>query len=86
MELSTAGRRSICLPTRSEADYGARVKDRPAFRIYLDEMIATYPELFPANIGDGYWLYGVVTSKKLDLLTRRIKLKASGGVAEFVMN
>ena len=58
-------------------------------RIYLDEMIATYPELFPASIGDGYWLYGVVTSKKLDLSTRRIKLKATEDVyqlrPDFVM-
>lgn len=80
MEISSVGQKSICLPTLSEADYAVTVQNRNAFRTYLDQMIAAYPELFPASIEDGYWLYGVVLSKKLDLSTRRIKLKATGAV------
>jgi hypothetical protein len=49
-------------------------------RAYLDQQIASYPELFPAEISNGYWLHGAVRSKKLNLMTRRIKLTANGAV------
>lgn len=49
-------------------------------RTYLDQLIEIYPELFPVDIASGYWLHGVVVSKKLNLTIRRIKLVATGAV------
>lgn len=80
MEISKAGRKSICIPAPSEADYHALVHKGNFFRTYLDQLIERYPQLFPAEITCGYWLHGVVVSKKLKLTTRRIKLVATGAV------
>jgi hypothetical protein len=51
---STAGDKTICLPVGNREDYDSLVKDTPAFRSYLDGMIAEHPELFPAEIEQGY--------------------------------
>jgi hypothetical protein len=72
------GDKTICLPIADTVDYDKLVKDRQAFRKYLDEQIVQYPELFPVEIGQGYCFDGFRTSAKLGLGSRRIRLIASG--------
>lgn len=73
-----AGDKTICLPIAAEQDYERLVQDTAGYRLYLDEMIALHPELFPAEIEMGYRFHGFVESGKLDLTTRRIRLKSNG--------
>lgn len=73
----TAGDKTICLPVPEDIDYPHLVSDRKAFRRYLDRMIAEHPELFPAEISQGYCFHGFVKSGKLNLVTRRIRLKSN---------
>lgn len=73
-----AGDKTICLPIAADIDYDQLVKDTPAFRVYLDKMIATHPELFPVGVEQGYCFHGFVESGKLHLSTRRIRLKCNG--------
>ncbi len=47
------------------------------FREYVDKVYREYPELFPAEMEAGYQLCGFVTSTKLTLKMRRIRLKAN---------
>ena len=75
---TTAGDKTICLPIQEGVEYEQLVEDTPGYRIYLDEMIAKHPELFPADIGEGYSFHGFVESGKLGLTTRRIRLKSNG--------
>lgn len=74
----TAGDKTICLPIESGIDYEHLVQDTPGYRMYLDGMIEKHPELFPVGIEDGYCFHGFVESKKLELQTRRIRLKRTG--------
>jgi len=48
------------------------------FRAWLDEMIASFPELFPQGIEQGYTLHDMlpISSKLPEVSFRRIKLKA----------
>lgn len=74
----------ITLPIEMEA-YQTIVNDPAGFRQWLDEMIAAYPALFPATIGQGYTLHDQRVSKKMPtVILRRIKLKAAdaGGKAQ----
>ena len=64
--------RIICLPF-SRASYPSIVEDPKLFRNYLDEKIARFPELFPKEIEEGYLMKDSRVSKRLKLLTRRIK-------------
>lgn len=75
---SVPGDKTICLPIPDSMDYGQLVQDRKAFRKYLDQLIALHPELFPAEIAQGYCFHGFRTSAKLGLITRRIRLIANG--------
>jgi hypothetical protein len=75
---TTAGDKTICLPIPETLDYEQFVSDTKAFRAYLDHEIAEHPELFPAGIEAGYCFHGAVTSKKMNLVTRRIRLKCNG--------
>jgi hypothetical protein len=68
------GDKSICLPIREDVDYNCLVVDRKAFRAYMDEMIAQYPELFPVGIKAGYRFHGFMYSTKQEVLLRRIRL------------
>ena len=52
-------------------------EDSTGYRRYLDEQIAGHPELFPPEITEGYWLTGFVESKRQQIKTRRILLKAN---------
>ncbi|MGB3292176.1 MAG: hypothetical protein WBB01_04170, partial [Phormidesmis sp.] len=49
-----AGDKTICLPIADDIDYTTLVEDRAAYRQYLDQQIAAHPELFPAEISEGY--------------------------------
>lgn len=71
----TAGDKTICLPMGEDVDYEELVKDTQAFRVYLDGQIAEHPELFAQGIEQGYCFHGFVSSGRMDLTTRRIRLK-----------
>jgi len=73
----TAGDKTICLPIAEGIDYEQLVKDKAGFRTYLDCQIAEHPELFPVRIGEGYCLHGFVHSDRLEITTRRIRLKGN---------
>lgn len=80
MHISTAGHKTICVPVASEADYQTLIRNGRTCRCFLDDRIAAHPELFPAEIANGYWLHDNVHSKKLNLTTRRIKLVSTQAV------
>ena len=67
-----AGDKTICLPIAGEINYDKLVEDREAYRQYLNEQIATHPELFPEAICHGYRFHGWVESSRQHLRTRRI--------------
>lgn len=69
-----AGDKTICLPIEDGIDYDALVKNRDAYRDYLNEQIAKHPELFPEEIETGYRFHGMVESSRQQLTTRRIYL------------
>jgi hypothetical protein len=75
---TTAGDKTICLPIAEGQDYEDLVNDTSAFRTYLNQVIAKHPELFPAEIGGGYCFHGFVESQRLEMTTRRIRLKSNG--------
>jgi hypothetical protein len=75
---TTAGDKTICLPIAEGQDYETLVNDTSAFRTYLNQVIAKYPELFPAEIDEGYCFHGFVESQRLEMTTRRIRLKSNG--------
>lgn len=54
------------------------MKDRKGFRQYLDQQIAQHPELFPAEISEGYCFHGFRQSAKMGLVSRRIRLVSNG--------
>ena len=74
---TTAGDKTICLPLPDGVVYDEWIEDSVGYRQYLNEQIAEHPELFPPEIGQGYWLDGFVTSKRQQMKTRRIILKAN---------
>jgi len=67
----------ITLPIKLQ-DYNELRSDTAAFRHWLDTMIATYPELFPKGIEQGYTLHDILPSsaKLPEVQWRRIRLKA----------
>ena len=74
-EVSKTSKR-ICIPI-DQAEYAEIIEDRQRFRERLDGMIAQYPELFPPEIEQGYWLYGWerASVKLPEVPIRRICLK-----------
>ena len=75
---TTAGDKTICLPISDNVEYENLVKDTPAYHAYLDEQTEKHPELFPADIAQGYSFHGFVESVQLGLTTRRIRLRSNG--------
>jgi len=64
--------RIICISFSSN-EY--RIVNDPAkFRAYLDAMIEQFPELFPAEITEGYKMKDIRESKKLSIVIRRISV------------
>ena len=72
--------KSICLPSESEAEYRHCVDDPRRFRQFVEQMWHHYPELFPAEFGQGFKLHDSYRSRKQEICLRRIKLKATGAV------
>ena len=73
----TAGDKTICLPIDSGIEYEKLVEDEREYRSYLEKKIEKYPELFPPDIEKGFRLHGFVKSKRQEIRTRRILLKAN---------
>ena len=65
--------RSICVPFQ-EDEYTTMLADRQALSAYLQETYQNHPELFPAQMSKGFRFHGWVSSRKLKLDQRRIKL------------
>ncbi len=57
-----------------EEEYTTILADRQAFRAYLQQTYNNYPELFPAQMSEGFRFHGLVSSRKLNLDLRRIRL------------
>jgi hypothetical protein len=74
---TTAGDKTICLPVPEGVTYDEWIVDSAGYRKYLDEQIEKHPELFPEEIKGGYWLDGLVESKRQQIKTRRILIKKS---------
>jgi hypothetical protein len=68
---------TICLPF-DQALYPQLVADPPAFRRALDGFFRQMPELFPDAFARGYRLKDRRPSRKLGLVLRRVRLKATG--------
>ncbi len=73
----TAGDKTICLPIDSGIDYESLVENEREYRIYLEKQIEKLSELFPTDIKEGFQLHGFVNSKRQQIRTRRILLKAN---------
>ncbi|MCB0193869.1 MAG: hypothetical protein KDJ65_18105, partial [Anaerolineae bacterium] len=72
----TKKNRRITLPITLAA-YNDLKENPTAFRQWLDEMIKSYPELFPKDIASGYILHDVLpaSAKLVNVQLRRIRLK-----------
>lgn len=71
------GRKHICMPFESEAQYQDCVADVVKYRAYLTKLCHHHPELFPQTMGAGYTFHDRYHSRKQHLVLRRIKLKAT---------
>jgi hypothetical protein len=69
---------TICLPF-DQTLYPDLVADPAAFRQALDRFFRDLPELFPDGFAQGFLLKDRRRSRKLGLLLRRVRLKATGG-------
>ena len=65
---------SICVPFQEE-EYTTIFADRQAFRNHLQQTYQNHPQLFPAQMGQGFRFHGFVSSRKLNLDQRRIRLR-----------
>jgi len=68
---------TICLPF-DQARYPDLVADPTTFRQALAGFFRRMPELFPEGFAKGYLLKDLRPSRKLGLLLRRVRLKATG--------
>lgn len=88
MGVSNFGNKSICLPVPTVAADEALISNPVAFRCHVKLWAAKYPEIFPSQIGAGFWFHGFVT-RKLSLRMRQIRLLETAEVyqlrPEFVM-
>ena len=68
-----------------QEEYEHLMGDTNAFRVYLDQLIEPHPELFPAEIKQGYRWYGLYPgSRKVpEVRMRRIRLSAAPSSAVF---
>ncbi|MEO8395882.1 MAG: hypothetical protein ABI700_23000 [Chloroflexota bacterium] len=84
MRLAAKPSRRIVLPIDRD-DYHEVVQDAGVFRAALDATFQQYPELFPAEMEQGYKLHDLRTSQKLsELQVHRIRLNRSGVVYRVV--
>jgi hypothetical protein len=68
---------TVCLPF-DQAVYDQTVADPAAFRKALADFFRRMPELFPDGFARGYRLKDRRRSRKLGLVVRRLRLKATG--------
>lgn len=80
MAVSIRGDKSICLPVESEGQYRQLITNNPNFRAYLLQLYPKYPEIFPAEMDQGFCFHDWVVSSKQQLPMRRIKLKENSEV------
>lgn len=74
MALKDKQTRTIVLPI-SESRYSSFMEDRKVAHKIIQAAYQLHPELFPAEMANGYWLNGKSrVSKKLDLQMRKIKI------------
>jgi hypothetical protein len=73
-EGSNRGHRTIRPPFDRER-YEQTVLDAASFRQYLDEFVQQFPELFPADIQQGYTLHEVRFSRRQQMYYRRIDVQ-----------
>jgi hypothetical protein len=65
--------RTICLPF-SQDNYDSNIHNPDDFRICIEKRIKLFPELFPAEIANGYQMKDIYHSKKQSVFIRRIKI------------
>jgi hypothetical protein len=70
--------KSICVPFKSEDHYAICVVDPDRFRHYLMELHSRHPELLPAGFEQGFVFHDKTWSIKQRVLTRRLRLIATG--------
>ena len=74
------GYKTIRFPM-TQAHYAEFMHDCTWARTYIDDLLDTHPEIFPAQIRDGYLFHGKTeVSAKLGLRQRRVQLHATGEV------
>lgn len=64
MKKSYHGQKTICLDFISEKHYQDSLQRQSKFKTHLESYVQTCPELFPAEITDGWILYGYKHSNK----------------------
>ena len=80
LKLAAKPSRRIVLPI-DRHQYQTVVQNAGAFRVWVDANVRQYPELFPAEIREGYRLHDIRGSRKLpDIAIRRIRLNRGGSV------
>jgi hypothetical protein len=70
--------KSICAPFKSEDHYAICIVDPDRFRHYLMELHSRHPELLPAGFEQGFVFHDKTWSIKQRVLTRRLRLIATG--------
>lgn len=84
LQLVAKPSRRIVLPIE-QAAYKRQVHDRRWFRQWVDRMHEQYPELFPDEFCEGYYLHDLRSSKKIpEVYIRRIRLKSTDTVYRIV--
>jgi len=74
------GRKHICVPFASEAQYQGCIDDVAQYRTYLTKLSTQHPELFPQALAQGYTFHDRYRSRKQGVVLRRIKLRATAQV------
>ncbi len=73
--------KSICVTFCSESAYQEVVADQQKYRVYLEEEVSRYPELFPQGMKAGFTFHDMrASSKQPGLKLRRIKINESNEV------
>lgn len=70
---SSRKNRTICIPFRKSV-YMNKIANAEAFRTDIDKQIAKFPEIFPAEIVNGYLMKEIRRSQKLSIPIRRIEI------------